>query len=136
MVNTNRANGDRPHAERVHNIAPNRLARLRTEPLHPPGRVVARKRCKVNATHSLQEPRRLMGFLHRAPRSKGSRTTLDRRCIGLYPRHPVQIKWQPRIARLGCLGQLRQLVLLFYVHHFALFGLGQNVSRVCPKGKR
>jgi len=26
--------------------------------------------------------------------------------------------------------------LLFNIHHFALFGLGQNVSRVCPKGKR
>ena len=100
MIHANRPRGDRTEFDfqGLEQIGPYGKARLAAEPANPVLGIIPGKGGQVDAGNGLEEPRRLIGFLDRAPARQGLAPALDGGGVGLDRKGPIEVKIRSRVS--------------------------------------
>ncbi len=101
-INANSARGDVRigQTESLEDILPHRTLGLGAKPVDATGRIVAGKRCKIDAGDRLDQPRRLIFFLHRPARRQGRCAPLRSRAVDGDILKPVKCELGPGVPSM------------------------------------
>src|SRR3954468_12447398 len=87
-----------PHAQRVHQVGPERAPRFSAEPDHVPGGVIALQGREIHASNCPEQPGCLPLLLYCAARGDGRGAPLDRAAVDAECADHVEVEWQPGIT--------------------------------------